>query len=85
MLTISIVPSGRQPRPDGWPGTSTIVSVRAALVDRAHLMDVEVGEIESVVPPARALTEGKAVEQRFEFHGYFVILSEAKDPSLRSG
>ena len=30
MLTISIVPSGRQPSPDGWPGTSTMVSALPA-------------------------------------------------------
>ncbi len=68
MLTISIVPSGRQPSPDGRPGTSTIVSALAGFVDGADLVDVEVREIEPVVPPARALAEGKAVEQRFEFH-----------------
>ena len=40
----------------------------AGFVDGADLVDVEVREIEPVVPPARALAEGKAVEQRFELH-----------------
>src|SRR5262249_37569863 len=50
----------------------------AALVDGAHLMEVEIREPQLAATPARALAEGKTSEQRFELHGTSVVSTEGE-------